>query len=166
MHVVDLAAFKKIIETIESKAGYIRPQAFGLGIATIDADGRIMNTHFPVPNFQANFGSAAIIAEVLGYTNGTHTYPVNAKQLEEILSYFTPFENDGKHHPNIEVMKSLQKIVDDSNKKIIVATFIAPDSHPSRIPDAYLRLHLLSHGLAKPEQINLNQIFDVLHQQN
>jgi 2,3,4,5-tetrahydropyridine-2-carboxylate N-succinyltransferase len=139
--------------------------AFGMGIATIDATGRILNTHFPVPNFQANFGSAAIMAEVLGYTNGTHSFQVSANQLAEILSYFTPFENDGKEHPNIEVMKSLQKIINESNKKIVVSTFIAADSRPSKIPDAYLRLHLLSHGLAKPEEINLTQIVEVLNQQ-
>jgi 2,3,4,5-tetrahydropyridine-2-carboxylate N-succinyltransferase len=164
MHVADPAAFKKIIETIENKAGYIRPQAFGMGIATTDDDGRILNTHFPAPNFQTNFGSAAIMAEVLGYTNGTHTYQVNANQLNDILSYFTPFENDGKLHPNIEVMKSLLQMIDESNKKVVVATFIAPDSNPSKISDAYLRLHLLSHGLAKPDQINLTQIIEVLNQ--
>ena len=103
MQVADVTAFNKIVETIENKSGYVKPQAFGLGIATIDPHGRILSVHFPAPNFQANFGSAAIIADVVGYTNGTHTFTVSAKQLGEMLSYFTPFENDGKQHPNIIV---------------------------------------------------------------
>jgi 2,3,4,5-tetrahydropyridine-2,6-dicarboxylate N-succinyltransferase len=165
MQVVDLAAFKQTVENIESKAGYTRPQAFGIGIATVDATGRILSTHFPAPNFQSNFGSAAVMAEVLGYTNGTQSFRVSVEQLDEMLSYFTPFENDGKQHPNIEVMKRMKNLVSEINKKVAIATFIAAESHPQEIPDAYLRLHLLSHGLAKPEQINLNGIIEVLAKQ-
>lgn len=36
------------------------------------------------------------------------------------------------------------------------------DSPPERVADAYLRLHLLSHRLARPNEINLAGIFGVL----
>jgi 2,3,4,5-tetrahydropyridine-2-carboxylate N-succinyltransferase len=36
------------------------------------------------------------------------------------------------------------------------------DVAPSRVPDAYLRLHLLSHRLVRPHEVNLDGIFGVL----
>ena len=36
------------------------------------------------------------------------------------------------------------------------------DAPPTTVPDAYLRLHLLSHRLMKPREVNLDGIFGVL----
>jgi 2,3,4,5-tetrahydropyridine-2-carboxylate N-succinyltransferase len=36
------------------------------------------------------------------------------------------------------------------------------DAAPSTVPDAYLRLHLLSHRLVQPHQVNLDGVFGVL----
>lgn len=167
MHVENLTEFKKIVEGIEGNKNYQRPLAFGMGLATVDSKGNLLECYFPAPNFQMNFGSAAVIAKVLGYENGTHSYLVSTEQLSEILTHFTPFENDGKQHANIEVMKQLQRIMQSaaSNRKKIVASFIAPtekDNGPKEVPDAYLRLQLLSHRLVKPHGINLTGIFKVL----
>jgi len=35
------------------------------------------------------------------------------------------------------------------------------DAPPASVPDAYLRLHLLSHRLVKPREVNLDGIFGV-----
>ena len=43
-----------------------------------------------------------------------------------------------------------------------VTTVIDLDAPPASTPDAYLRLHLLSHRLARPRSINLDGIFGVL----
>lgn len=167
MFVENLTEFKKIIEAIENEKDYQRPQAFGIGLATVDSKGNLLDSYFPVPNFQTNFGSAAVLAKVVGYKNGTHSYQVNKQQLTEMLSYFTPFENDGQQHANIDAMKSLQKIMDGAalKQKAVVVAFIAPaeqDAGPQEVADAYLRLHLLSHRLVKPHGVNLTGIFKVL----
>ncbi len=44
----------------------------------------------------------------------------------------------------------------------VVHTTIDLDAPPTTVPDAYLRLHLLSHRLVKPHTINLDGIFGVL----
>lgn len=44
----------------------------------------------------------------------------------------------------------------------LVAVEIDLDAPPSSTPDAYLRLHLLSHLIVKPNTINLNGIFGIL----
>ena len=44
----------------------------------------------------------------------------------------------------------------------LIRTEIDLDAAPASVPDAYLRLHLLSHRLAEPRTINLDGIFAVL----
>jgi 2,3,4,5-tetrahydropyridine-2-carboxylate N-succinyltransferase len=44
----------------------------------------------------------------------------------------------------------------------VVRTTIDLDSPPVDVPDAYLRLHLLSHRLVRPRQVNLDGVFGVL----
>lgn len=44
----------------------------------------------------------------------------------------------------------------------VVTTVIDLDAAPADVPDAYLRLHLLSHRLVEPNTINLDGLFGVL----
>jgi 2,3,4,5-tetrahydropyridine-2-carboxylate N-succinyltransferase len=44
----------------------------------------------------------------------------------------------------------------------VVYTVIDCDQAPASVEDAYLRLHLLSHRLLKPHQVNLDGVFGVL----
>jgi 2,3,4,5-tetrahydropyridine-2-carboxylate N-succinyltransferase len=167
MAITTVQEFQALTQEIEKTAGYQRPQAFGVGVATIDSQGNLLDSYFPAPNFQANYGSAAILAKVLGYTKGTCSYRISAAHLTEILSYFTPFEGDGKTHANIDALKGLLKIAQSvaADRKAIVAAFIAPaenDEGPQDVPDSYLRLHLLSYRLVKPHGINLTGIFKIL----
>jgi len=46
--------------------------------------------------------------------------------------------------------------------KPLVATILAEDAAPSSTPEAYLKLHLLSHRLVKPHGVNLSGIFALL----
>jgi 2,3,4,5-tetrahydropyridine-2-carboxylate N-succinyltransferase len=54
---------------------------------------------------------------------------------------------------------------DDVDREVtrqVVSTVIDLDTPPADVPDAYLRLHLLSHRLVRPHQVNLDGIFAVL----
>jgi 2,3,4,5-tetrahydropyridine-2-carboxylate N-succinyltransferase len=168
-----ITAFKKIIDEIESHKDYQRPLAFGIGIATLSRNNALLDSYFPAPHFQANFSTAAILAKVLAYKSGTHSYRISAEQLLEIRHYFALLENDGKQHEeeqqreDIEILHNFQQVISTpgSQQKTIVVTFIAPpenDPGPQEVPDAYLRLHLLSHRLVKPHGINLTGIFTIL----
>jgi 2,3,4,5-tetrahydropyridine-2-carboxylate N-succinyltransferase len=44
----------------------------------------------------------------------------------------------------------------------VVTTVVDLDAPPADVPDAYLRLHLLSHRLVRPREINLDGVFGVL----
>ncbi len=159
--------FKNLVQQIENSEGYQRPQAFGIGIATIDGNSNMLDCYFPYPNYESNYSSAAILAKVLGYLNTTCSFILNLEQLEEIISYFKPFEGDGKNHPNIEILKVFEENIKNglNERKSIVVSFIAPfaaDQGSEQVADAYLRLHLLSHRLVKPHGINLTGIFKIL----
>jgi 2,3,4,5-tetrahydropyridine-2-carboxylate N-succinyltransferase len=47
-------------------------------------------------------------------------------------------------------------------RQTVVRTVIDLDAPPADVPDAYLRLHLLSHRLVRPHGLNLTGIFGVL----
>jgi len=50
----------------------------------------------------------------------------------------------------------------DDGRAVLVRTVIDLDAAPADVPDAYLRLHLLSHTLVAPHGLNLDGLFGVL----
>jgi 2,3,4,5-tetrahydropyridine-2-carboxylate N-succinyltransferase len=158
--------FNNLVSSVEQNPTYQRPLAFGVGVATVDSENNLLDTFFPFPNYNSNFGSCAVLANILGHKAGTNSYRISAQQIVDTLEFFKPFQDDGKIHSNIIALKNILEILQNSTcQKVAVAAFIASDdidNGPKEIPDAYLRLHLLSHRLVKPHGIKLNGIFAIL----
>src|SRR5699024_979856 len=49
-----------------------------------------------------------------------------------------------------------------ASQRPLIATFIESDLPPQNVPEAYLKLHLLSHRLVKPHGLDLTGIFGLL----
>ena len=49
-----------------------------------------------------------------------------------------------------------------ASAQVVLRTEIDLDAPPADVPDAYLRLHLLSHRLVRPHGLNLDGLFGVL----
>jgi 2,3,4,5-tetrahydropyridine-2-carboxylate N-succinyltransferase len=169
MKIDNKEGFNAFVADVEARDGYRRPLAFGVGIAHVSAAGNILDTFFPFPNLNSSFGSAAAFADVVGHLAGTASYELTAQHYELLLEKFTPFLNDGGKHPNIEALTSLFAaqvcFAKKHSGKILVVAFVDDSEHdagPQTVPDAYLRLHLLSHRLVKPNGINLEGIFGKL----
>jgi 2,3,4,5-tetrahydropyridine-2-carboxylate N-succinyltransferase len=97
--------------------------AWGYGLATVAANGTVLDTWFPQPH--------------LGdFPTGTDRYIAPA----ELADFVTTDERRNVHVDFLTVEIDL-------------------DAAPASTPDAYLRLHLLSHLLAAPNSINLDGIF-------
>jgi 2,3,4,5-tetrahydropyridine-2-carboxylate N-succinyltransferase len=94
--------------------------AWGHGLATIAADGTVLDTWFPSPALGTAPADAAAPASV---TDG-----VGADAAREVTAEAVLVELD-------------------------------TDAAPASTPDAYLRLHLLSHLLVRPNGVNLDGIF-------
>jgi 2,3,4,5-tetrahydropyridine-2-carboxylate N-succinyltransferase len=183
--------FSKLVAEIEAGAGYARPAAFGVGLATFalgdlsrpaqvqDAK-PVLDTWYPAPNGGENFGTAAILARVVGHTNGSKSYALDEAQLEQALSAFKPFIGDGKPHANIDALSLMlgtlrqqakqaaryaagETTLDRVLPRRVVVTFIADLSvKPGDVHDAYLRLHLLSTRKVKPHGQSLEGVFGLL----
>lgn len=97
--------------------------AWGYGLATIAADGTVLDTWFPSPRL-GEFPAGA----------DPHIAPA---EFEELVG------SDPRRGVEIEFL----------------AVVIDLDAAPASTPDAYLRLHLLSHLLVVPNSINLDGMF-------
>ncbi|AYF98501.1 2,3,4,5-tetrahydropyridine-2,6-dicarboxylate N-succinyltransferase [Protaetiibacter intestinalis] len=92
--------------------------AWGHGLATIAADGTVLDTWFPSPAL------------------GTPAGDVPASVAEEV---------------------GADEVRDVTTEAVLVE--LDTDAAPASTPDAYLRLHLLSHLLVRPNEVNLDGIF-------
>ena len=162
--------FREFVDEVEAAAGYVRPLAFGIGVATRDSKGKVIEVYYPCPNYQSSFGTAAVLSRVAGYVHdgGAMSGFLELDQINSALDCFSPFLNE-PGHVNVEVLKTVRSALVHGgiSRAKIVVTFIGASSTgqvgPSKsVADAYLRLHLLSHRLVKPGGIDLEGIFDVL----
>ncbi|MFP3464837.1 2,3,4,5-tetrahydropyridine-2,6-dicarboxylate N-succinyltransferase [Leifsonia sp. SIMBA_070] len=97
--------------------------AWGYGLATVSADGTVLDTWFPEPR--------------LGSLPAGRDRWIAPAEFEELAG------DDPRRDVRID----------------IVTVEIELDAPPASTPDAYLRLHLLSHLLVRPNGLNLDGIF-------
>jgi 2,3,4,5-tetrahydropyridine-2-carboxylate N-succinyltransferase len=110
--------------------------AVAAGLATIADDGTVLDTWFPAPELVDQAGPAG-------------TERLSAQQAAELLGEAAPKAIGPDARRGVEV--------------VAVRTVIASlDDKPLDAHDAYLRLHLLSHRLVKPNGQNLEGIFGLL----
>ncbi|MFF9563019.1 2,3,4,5-tetrahydropyridine-2,6-dicarboxylate N-succinyltransferase [Leifsonia sp. NPDC014704] len=97
--------------------------AWGYGLATVSADGTVLDTWFPEPQ--------------LGRLPAGRDRWIAPAELEELAG------DDPRRAVRVD----------------IVTVEIELDAPPASTPDAYLRLHLLSHLLVQPNGLNLEGVF-------
>jgi len=191
MSVESVADFQKLVDEVEGQDGYERPAAFALGLSTfaiadLDDPSSIgpaapaLDTWYPAPNLGENFGTAAVLARLVGHRSGSASYRLDLEQLQEALEAFKPFAADGEAHANIDAIKHIrgvlaqaqlaaekyaagQATLADALPRAAIVSFIGSiDDAPIDAHDAYLRLHLLSTRKVKPHGINLDGVFGKL----
>jgi 2,3,4,5-tetrahydropyridine-2,6-dicarboxylate N-succinyltransferase len=110
--------------------------AVAAGLATVTADGTVLDTWFPSPALAAGLGPAG-------------TERLDAERAAELLGHAAPQALGPDDRRKVEV--------------IAVRTVIASlDDKPLDAHDAYLRLHLLSHRLVRPHGQSLEGVFGLL----
>ncbi|MCY0933721.1 2,3,4,5-tetrahydropyridine-2,6-dicarboxylate N-succinyltransferase [Streptomyces sp. H34-S4] len=110
--------------------------AVAAGLATITADGTVLDTWFPAPQLVAEPGPAG-------------TERLTAEQAVELLGATAP--------------KAIRQDAVRGVEVVAVRTVISSlEDKPLDAHDAYLRLHLLSHRLVKPHGQNLDGVFGLL----
>ncbi|MFB7174518.1 2,3,4,5-tetrahydropyridine-2,6-dicarboxylate N-succinyltransferase [Streptomyces sp. NPDC056254] len=110
--------------------------AVAAGLATLTADGTVLDTWFPAPELVAEPGLAG-------------TERLTAEQAVELLG--------------AAAGKAIRSDAVRGVEVVAVRTVIASlEDKPLDAHDAYLRLHLLSHRLVKPHGQNLDGVFGLL----
>lgn len=117
--------------------------ASGIGLATLAADGTILDTAFPSP---------ALGMEVV--ETGGHEAD-------------TTVHLDWKAAEGLDAPRLAERAGQDEGREVDLVTVVTSISDLSRPPgdphDAYLRLHLLSHRLVRPHDISVEGMFSLLN---
>lgn len=124
--------------------------AFGIG--TQNRQGAWLEVYYAQPLHEPSAELVAAIAPILGYTGGNQAIAISndqATQLANVVKGIDPAQ------------AALLTRLAESHKPL-VATLLAEDAALSSTPEAYLKLHLLSHRLVKPHGQNLSGIFPLL----
>jgi len=83
----DRDEFMAMVRELREREGYAEPAAFGIGLATVaDADGSVLDTWYGAVNLEANLGSAAVVADVVGHDGGAATHRLGPAELAEVLA--------------------------------------------------------------------------------
>ncbi|MCW2293969.1 2,3,4,5-tetrahydropyridine-2-carboxylate N-succinyltransferase [Pseudomonas sp. BIGb0408] len=124
--------------------------AFGVG--TQNRQSTWLEVFYAQPLLNPSAELFAKVTEKLGYSGGNQAIALTNQQAGELASAL-------KH---IDAVQSALLTRLAESAKPLVATLLAEDAALTSTPEAYLKLHLLSHRLVKPHGLNLTGIFPLL----
>lgn len=127
--------------------------SLGFGVGTHNAKNEWLEVFFPQPILNPSQEISNAVAQVLGYESGNKAIDLPKNKVSELANALSE-----------SGAKELAQIVStfESSVQPLVAVLLQSDEAPSSVPEAYLKLHLLSHRLVKPHETNLNGTFGVL----
>ncbi|BAU76228.1 2,3,4,5-tetrahydropyridine-2,6-dicarboxylate N-succinyltransferase [Metapseudomonas furukawaii] len=124
--------------------------AFGVG--TQNRQGNWLEVFYAQPLLKPSAELAAAVTPILGYAGGNQAIAITKAQAAELANALK----------NVDAAQAglLTRLAE--SQKPLVATLLAEDAALTSTPEAYLKLHLISHRLAKPHGLNLTGIFPLL----
>lgn len=129
------------------------PYAFGLGAGTRNRRGAWLEIFYPAPLRNPDPRLEDALRTALDYASGNTSIemePAAARRLASILDA-----------SGLGEQAELAARMGASDRPL-VATVLQKDAPPQSVPEAYLKLHLLSHRLCRPHETKLDGIFAVL----
>lgn len=127
--------------------------SLGFGIGTQNSKNEWLEVFYPQPLLNPSEAVAQAVSSALDYTSGNQAISLNVSQLSTIASNLTQAGED-------QLAELVSKL--KSSERPLVVVLLEKDEAPASVPEAYLKLHLLSHRLVKPHETNLNGAFGVL----
>ena len=116
--------------------------AFGFGISTLSEKGMELDCYFPKPIIDVDSETEDVLDEL---AIGAHEI---SAETAELL---------GRNAKSLQI----PSIIPRPNKKLVYVK-LTEDVEIRSTPEAYLKLHLLSHRLRMPNSLNLNGLFNHL----
>src|SRR5690606_26220721 len=124
--------------------------AFGVG--TQNRQGTWLEVFYAQPLLQPDAELVNAIAPLLDYKGGNQAIAITTAQAAQLADAVKSL--DSAQHALLTRLAESQRP--------LVVTLLAEDAAPTSTPEAYLKLHLLSHRLVKPHGVNLSGIFPLL----
>ena len=120
------------------------------GLGTRNKSGQWLEVYYPAPLFRPSAELVKQFSEALGYTGGNGVIALDEAKLASLKSAVTdPQQKDILSKLGASVVRC-------------VVVMLETDEPIASTPEAYLKLHLLSHRLVKPHGTNLENIFAML----
>ncbi len=128
---------------------------FGLGIASRNSAQELIETYYPLPAVNPGDDWARKLADLCGLKPGASGHRLlDGKALQA-------FQATAQALGQTEQAGLAAQLRDCRQPLVLCLTHW--QSAPASVAEAFLKLHLLSHRLAKPHEQNLEGIFAVLH---
>ena len=127
--------------------------ALALGCGTQNRNDDWLEVYFPDPMLNPDSKLIEAIRDEVGYSGGNATIELNHRQISHIAREWREAHNE--HVASYAV--AMQE-----TRRPVVLVILEKDSAPTTTPEAYLKLHLLSHRLVKPHGTDLSGIFPLL----
>jgi 2,3,4,5-tetrahydropyridine-2-carboxylate N-succinyltransferase len=124
--------------------------AFGVG--TQNRQGAWLEVFYAQPLLNPAAELVSAVTEKLGYAGGNQAIAITTNQAGELANALKAID---------ATQAALLTRLAESQRPLVV-TLLAEDAALTSTPEAYLKLHLLSHRLAKPHGLNLTGIFPLL----
>ena len=124
--------------------------AFGVG--TQNRQGTWLEVFYAQPLLNPASELVAKVVEKLGYQGGNQAIAISNNQAGDLAEALK----------NLDAAQSALLTRLAESQKPLVVTLLAEDAALTSTPEAYLKLHLLSHRLVKPHGLNLTGIFPLL----
>ena len=127
--------------------------AFGIGIGTQNTQQEWLEVYYQQPVINPANALVDAAKSTLGYTGGNQALAASADQLNALA--------DTLAQAGEVAQAGLARKAADSTRPVVV-TVLETDDTASSTPEVYLKLHLISHRLAKPHGLKLDGIFGQL----
>jgi len=127
--------------------------SLAIGIGNKNRKGQWLEVFYPRPILNPAPELLDGIARLVDYQGGNECIELDSKTLHALEDMFVDMEQ--------MALADIASILEESEQPRVI-TILATDEAPTSTPEAYLKLHLLSHRLVKPHCINLQGIFTLL----
>ncbi|WP_163371807.1 2,3,4,5-tetrahydropyridine-2,6-dicarboxylate N-succinyltransferase [Endozoicomonas acroporae] len=127
--------------------------SLAIGVGSKNRNDQWLEVFYPKPILNPAPELLESIAKLVGYQGGNTFIELDSKTLHALEDLFVDIEQAEL----AAITRSLEESVQPR-----VITILATDEAPTSTPEAYLKLHLLSHRLVKPHGTDLQGIFPLL----
>ncbi len=127
--------------------------SIGIGVGTQNQKNEWLEVFYPAPLLNPDAAIAVALSDALGYSAGNAVIALDDSKLQSLADALDKQQQSAQ----ADAARSLL-----NSSRPCVATILASDDEPASVPEAYLKLQLISHRLVRPHGINLSGIFGSL----